>query len=61
MGRNVRGQVSEHSRSLKGILADYVRRTISEDEWPKVRAEAWEQASVEEWEKAEEEAKAERS
>jgi hypothetical protein len=55
MARNEkeRGQASEHSRSLKGILAAYVRRPLSEEEWPKVRAEAWERASVEDWKKAE--------
>lgn len=50
---------SEHSHSLKGMLADYVWRPLSEEDWPKVRAEAWEQASIEDWTK--EEAKAKRS
>jgi AbrB family looped-hinge helix DNA binding protein len=45
----------EHNRSLKGILAGYVRRSLSEEEWPKVRAGAWEQAAVEDWKKGEEE------
>lgn len=49
-------QAFEHSRSLKGMLADYVRRPLSEKEWPKVRAEAWAQALEEDWKRKDEEA-----
>ena len=45
----------EHNRSLKGILAGHLRRTISEEEWPKAREEAWAQAIAEDWRKGEEE------
>lgn len=58
MARNIpaKEQVSEHNRSLKGMLAGYVRRPLSEEEWPKVRAEAWAQATVEEWKREDKEA-----
>jgi AbrB family looped-hinge helix DNA binding protein len=45
----------EHNRSLKGILAGYLRRSISEEEWPRAREEAWAQAAAEDWRKGEDE------
>lgn len=30
-----------HRRSLKGILARYVKRRVSEEEWAEARARAW--------------------
>lgn len=37
----------EHDRSLKGILASYVRRSVSEEEWPRAKEEAWARAARE--------------
>lgn len=45
----------EHDRSLKGILAGYVRRSISEEEWPQAKEDAWAQAAVEDWTREDEE------
>jgi AbrB family looped-hinge helix DNA binding protein len=45
----------EHDRSLKGILAGYVRRSISEEEWPQAKEEAWAQAALEDWTREDEE------
>lgn len=45
----------EHGRSLKGILANHVQRSISEEEWPKAKEEAWAQAALEDWGKQGEE------
>lgn len=39
----------EHSRSLKGVLAKYVKRSISEEEWQNAKEEAWAQAVAEDW------------
>ena len=39
----------DHQRSLKGVLASYVRRSATPDEWPKVRDQAWPQAALEDW------------
>ncbi len=39
----------EHNRSLKGILAGYVQRSVSEEEWPQAKEEAWAQATIEDW------------
>lgn len=45
----------EHSRSLKGVLAKYVKRSVSEEEWPKAKEEAWAQAAAEDWARENEE------
>jgi bifunctional DNA-binding transcriptional regulator/antitoxin component of YhaV-PrlF toxin-antitoxin module len=39
----------EHQRSLKGILAGYVQRSVTSEEWPKVREDSWAQAALEDW------------
>lgn len=39
----------EHNRSLRGILAKYVKRSIPPEEWQEVREQAWADAVAEEW------------
>lgn len=39
----------DHQRSLKGVLAKYVRRSAGPEEWPKLREEAWAKAAREDW------------
>ncbi|HEX6898484.1 MAG TPA: AbrB/MazE/SpoVT family DNA-binding domain-containing protein [Thermoanaerobaculia bacterium] len=36
----------EHDRSLRGALASYVQRPISEDEWEQAREQAWSDAAA---------------
>ncbi|HEX4965416.1 MAG TPA: AbrB/MazE/SpoVT family DNA-binding domain-containing protein [Thermoanaerobaculia bacterium] len=31
----------EHDRSLRGVLEQYVQRTVSPEEWNEVREQAW--------------------
>jgi len=38
----------EHDRSLGGVFAPYITRSISAEEWPEAREEAWRQAAMEE-------------
>jgi AbrB family looped-hinge helix DNA binding protein len=37
----------EHSRSLKGVLADKIKRTPGDRDWRKVQEEAWQAAAEE--------------
>lgn len=39
----------EHNRSLRGILAKYVTRHLSDEELREAREEAWAGAAVEDW------------
>lgn len=39
----------EHRRSLKGILAKYVVRSLTPEDWPSVRERAWDDAVAEDW------------
>lgn len=34
----------EHSRSLAGILAPYVKQSLSQEEWHEAKEKAWEEA-----------------
>jgi bifunctional DNA-binding transcriptional regulator/antitoxin component of YhaV-PrlF toxin-antitoxin module len=39
----------EHNRSLRGILEQYVQRTVAPEEWNEVREQAWEEALAKDW------------
>jgi bifunctional DNA-binding transcriptional regulator/antitoxin component of YhaV-PrlF toxin-antitoxin module len=39
----------EHNRSLRGILAKYVTRHLSDEELREARETAWAEAAVEDW------------
>lgn len=35
----------EHTKSLKGSLAPYIKKTVPASEWDRARREAWEEAA----------------
>jgi AbrB family looped-hinge helix DNA binding protein len=37
----------EHNRSLRGVLAHRIQRSVSQTDWQKTREEAWKQAVAE--------------
>jgi AbrB family looped-hinge helix DNA binding protein len=39
----------EHERSLKGVLAKYVTRSLAPEDWSSVRERAWDEAVAEDW------------
>lgn len=39
----------EHNRSLRGILAKYVKRSLPQEEWEEAREKAWADAVAEDW------------
>jgi len=39
----------EHNRSLRGILAKYVKRSLPPEEWQEAREKAWADAVAEDW------------
>lgn len=39
-----------HRRSLLGVLAPYIKGSISEEEWHEAKERAWEEAASEEFE-----------
>ena len=45
----IRFSPPEHNRSLKGMLAKYVQRSLAPEDWEAAREQAWEKAAVEDW------------
>jgi AbrB family looped-hinge helix DNA binding protein len=43
----------EHTRSLKGALARFVKRSLPPEEWEEARQRAWKDAVSEEWDREE--------
>ncbi len=43
----VRFYPPEHAQSLRGTLADYVTRSVPQEEWDAARAAAWDEAARE--------------
>jgi bifunctional DNA-binding transcriptional regulator/antitoxin component of YhaV-PrlF toxin-antitoxin module len=41
----------EHNRSLKGVLAKYVQRSLAPEDWASVREQAWDEAIAEDWQR----------